>query len=76
MSILEGPFKPFKMEDLSIGELEQKHFLESNGMLHTDYKDETCFCKHRKSQHLDCNDVCLSPKCICDGFRNGRQSIF
>jgi hypothetical protein len=29
---------------LAIGEQQQKHFAEPNGMLHNDYKDETCFC--------------------------------
>ena len=68
MSILEDLFRPFNPQDLTTGELEQIHFLELNGMLHNDYKDETCFCGHRTSQHLDADSIC--PKCFCDSFRN------
>jgi hypothetical protein len=71
MSKLEDPFRPFNLEDLPIGELEQKHFMERNGMMFADYKDETCFCSHKMSRHLDRNDICLSSTCMCDGFRNG-----
>jgi hypothetical protein len=70
MSKLEDPFRPFN-QDLPLGEIEQKYFVEPNGMMFTDYKDETCFCSHKMSRHLDCNDICLNSTCICDGFRNG-----
>jgi hypothetical protein len=70
MSKLEDPFRPFNLQDLPLGEIEQKYFMEPNGMMFADYKDETCFCSHKMSRHLDCNDICLSSTCICDGFRN------
>jgi hypothetical protein len=67
-SKLEDPFRPFN-QDLQIGE--QKYFMEPNGIMFADYKDETCFCSHKMSRHLDCNEICLNSTCICDGFRNG-----
>jgi hypothetical protein len=43
---------------------------QANGCMFVNYKDEICFCSHKMSLHLDRFDVCLSPKCICDSFRN------
>jgi hypothetical protein len=77
MSKVEDPLKPLRLEDLDIGQIQQKHFAEPNGMLHTDYKDKTCYCTHKNSQHLNCDGICLqassSEICICDSFRNGNM---
>jgi len=51
-----------------MGELEQKHFMEPNGMLHNDYPDETC--SHKGSMHLDQYGMC-----ICDSFRYENKTI-
>jgi len=78
MSKLEDPFRPFN-QDLQIGELEQKYFMEANGILYVAYPDKECFCSHKMSRHLDNYDVCLSSKCFCDHFaskdmKKGNQS--
>jgi hypothetical protein len=49
--------KPFDPQELPVGAIQQKHFTEPNGMLHTSYKDDICLCSHRKSQ-----PTCLYPK--------------
>jgi len=69
---------PFDPQELPVEAVQQKHFTEPNGMLHTSYKDDQCLCSHRKSQHLFCDDVCLVAKptiCICDGFKNKNKSV-
>jgi hypothetical protein len=47
-------------------------FIEPNGCMFADYKDETCFCGHKNSRHLDKYSICLAtnPTCISDGFKN------
>jgi hypothetical protein len=65
--MLEDPFRPFN-QDLQLGELEQKYFMEANGVLYVAYPDKECFCSHKMSRHLDNYDVCLSSKCFCDHF--------
>jgi len=54
MAVLEDPLKLFNPRELEIGQQQQKHFLEANGMMYgIKYKDEKCFCQHPKSIHLE-----------------------
>jgi len=64
------PLRPFNPEELSIGQIQQKHFAEANGMLFPKVPDEQCHCGHFNSVHLDAVDICLSKNCWCDSFRN------
>jgi hypothetical protein len=50
-----------------------KHVLQENGLwLDADYSsaflNQKCLCNCTAKQHLDGNDICLSPGCWCDGF--------
>jgi hypothetical protein len=70
-TIYESDLDYFELPDpctLTIGEEQQKHFMESNGMLHNGYPEEKCLCGHLTSQHLDCTDVCLNTGCVCESF--------
>jgi len=72
----DNHFEPSESDpdDLTVGERQQKYFIEPNGMLHNGYPDEKCYCGHLTSQHLDCTDCCLDAQCICESFENGVAS--
>jgi hypothetical protein len=69
-TIYESDLEHFELPDhtLTIGEQQQKHFVESNGMLHNRYPEQKCLCGHLTSQHLDCTDLCLNTECLCENF--------
>jgi hypothetical protein len=68
-------FEPPDSHTLTIGEQQQKHFMESNGMLHDGYPKEKCLCGHLTSQHLDRTDLCLNTECLCEGFVEERYRV-
>jgi hypothetical protein len=70
-TISESDLDHFELPDphtLTIGEQQQKHFMESNGMFYNGYPEVKCLCGHLTSQHLDCTDLCLNTECICETF--------
>jgi hypothetical protein len=67
----QSDLEHFELPDphtLTIGEQQQKHFVESNGMIHNRYPEEKCLCGHLTSLHLDCTDLCIYTECLCERF--------